>query len=175
MKIILKDEKIQKFIQEKVDSIKINNLENKLFSEIDLIREVEKEKSNFIDNKFGFISNASYKTLDAINLINKNEIDKKAMIFFDKTVIETLEQSMAVKEFKRFLKINPNKKLKIRDFILILNDKEIISFMYDKKEISEDEIIHLLENIKNDNFLDSKKCSFKEKTKVIKFLKEIIE
>lgn len=174
MKLILREEKLKKFIQQRVDSIKINNLENKLFSEEDLIREVEKEKSNFISKKFGIFSRMSYKILDITNIHNEKEFNEKSELYFNDNVVKVLKTSKSIKEFERLVEISKKEIVKIKDFKFILSDELLISFMFDQDLFEKDEIINIIKIIKGGKAQDYKNSSQKEIINTIRFLKNVI-
>jgi len=172
MKLILKRKKLKTFIEKKVDSIKINNLENRLFSEEDLIREVEKEKSNFINKKFGLFSRIVYKTLDIINLHDLSLFNIDIENHFNENVIKVLKNSKSIKEFERILDISKKDIINIQDFQYLFKDELIISFMFDRGFFNKEDIVNMIQVLKNKN--DHKNISKKEISDSLNFLKNII-
>lgn len=174
MKIIFKEKKLEKFIQKKVESIKINNLENKLFSEDDLIREVEKEKDKFINKKFGIFSRLIYSFLHFSNLYNVEKLNTQANFYFNKNVIKILNHSKSVKEFNRILENSKNNITYIKDLKFLFNDEVILSFMFDKEKYKKEDIIKIIKHIESGKSKDNYKVNKKEKENAVVFLKKII-
>lgn len=170
-KVILKEFKLEKLILKKINKIKIKNLENKLFSESDLIREVESEKFLFINKKLGLTSNFLYKILDFLNIISLKSLNKQISDIFDNNTILILKESQSVKAMNSIIRHSRKKNLNLDKFNAVKYDIKVISFLYDKKIFSFNDLNRLLKKIDNG---EVENHSIEKEKEVSDFIKSII-
>lgn len=156
-KIFLRNEKdIQEAAVYAVEKVKMDNIENPLFSEKDLIDQteikIEEEKAKF--NRF------LYKKI--FEKTNKNK-EVNLTTHYEKCVrdelFRTLNRNLVIKELFRIYKLHQKNNLlfTIKDIDYILELKHVISYLFINNYISFDFFKDILEEIANEKPKDFSK------------------
>lgn len=169
-KINFKDENYaQNTIRDLIDGVKIKNIDNNFFSEIDLILESEKEFLRFKKKKNGIIQNAVFKISALFGTIDKKSFNKKIEDIFYQNLFNDLKENVIISELERLNNLNNEDRLffKLKDIEYILENKQIIKFMNDKGCYEKNFYLNILDYIEKEKPVDIKRYG-KGKVKRIK-------
>lgn len=178
-KIILKnDVEIKKAAERDLEGIKIRNIHNPLFSELDLIEEAEFELNLFKKKKYGIFSKVMYKLASLFSVVDENDVDSRYELYFNKALCNSLRENIVMKEVDRLHKLHTEKNLEmtLRDVEYMLHSKEIIAYLIKQKVVYKKSFFNaILEKIENGHFPDFKGYGNGRIKKIKREWKELIK
>jgi hypothetical protein len=157
--INFKDENYaQNTTRDLIDGVKIKNIDNNFFSEIDLILESEKEFLRFKKKKNGIIQNIIFKISALLGAIDEKSFDKKIEDSFYQNLFNDLKENVIISELERLNSLNNENRLffKLKDIEYILENKQIIKFMNDKGCYKKNFYLNILDYIEKEKPVDIK-------------------
>lgn len=176
-KLILKKEfDIKKAAERRVEKVKVKNINNKFFSELDLIEESEEDLRLFLEEKDNFALKALYVVADKLSYIKKDEINEQYKTFFYDRLFLNLRENVVMKEVDRLYNLHKSNNLKItmRDIEHILQNKEIILYLKEKNVYNKSFFQEINKKLESNNLPDVRDYGNGRIKKIKREFKEVL-
>lgn len=176
MFILKSKSKIKESAEKLIDQVRIENSDNSFFTEISFIEKSEIKLKYFIEKR-NLVCFVLYSLLNSIGIVNTKEVDLLYIYYFNRKMFVVLSKNATILEMNRLFELFIKRKqdnISIRQIFYIINDNDIIKYLYSKEFYSKDFFDFIIRKIENDGFKGQKKYNSESiKTLLVK-LKEII-